>query len=820
MKKRLFTVLQTCHNEEEVKSKFAKYFGLPMVTHKCRIDLYTEQALYEFKYDKDFNKVKSRAKVIAQTLYYIRILKLGKSYDQVPSVIVIACKTNGFIVNTTSFHDFYNASVKYDWDRSPSQPDPVLVDALTASKQISDIHVYDFSNEQEENLFVDQIYALAQKKLLCTDKKEINESNFEEVFAYWNQLFEKYVENGHKSSEYFISDIESGRSQIIGDTEVLFRLGDGTVSKSVLMSEYLRFWDMYDKVDNPNTIKSIRHKIDRLSKDFNRRFTGEFYTPIDFASKAYEYIERTVGKEKFKKGNWRIWDMAAGTGNLEYLLPSQIMDHCYISTLVEDEANYCKRIFPTATVFQYDYLKDDAHLIENPNMKALFTPHKMPQNLYDDLHNPEISWIIFINPPFATANKASKKTGKDSKTNVSMTPIQQLMTNADYGETSRELFSQFLYRISIEFKGKRAYLGMFSKIKYLNATNDQKMRDGFFQYKFERGFIFPSKAFVGTQGNFPVGFLVWDLSEKKHLSKQQITLDVYNLDCEKIGLKTIPIKNKEEFLNNWFERPKCSLVFPPFKSGWTLGKDNTDKRDRIARDFICSVMSCGSDMQHQNQTAIFSGPQTSAGSFSVTPPIFEHSMVLHAVRLLPTHYWHNDRDQFYRPNTDKLSQDLIADCVIWSAFASSNNTVALKDIEYKGKIYQIHNEMFPFLLSETRNWNCGLKDITAQMLAQNEDRFLAKWISEHDISPEAQAVLDIAKQLYMTVYANLNKIRWPDYKISLWDIGWYQIKKAAKDIQETEPILKELKENSQILANKILPQITALGFLPPDIEYI
>ena len=72
----------------------------------------------------------------------------------------------------------------------------------------------------------------------------------------------------------------------------------------------------------------------------------------------------------------------------------------------------------------------------------------------------------------------------------------------------------------------------------------------------------------------------------------------------------------------------------------------------------------------------------------------------------------------------------------------------------------------------------------------------------------------------MTVYANLNKSRWPYYKISLWDIGWYQIKKAAKDIPETEPILKELKENSQILANKILPQISALGFLPPDIEYI
>ena len=820
MKKRLYTILQTCHDEEEVKSKFAKYFGLPMVTHKCRIDLYTEQALYEFKHDKDFNNVKSRAKVVAQTLYYIRDLKFGTLTDLVPSTIVIACKNSGFIVNTSSFHHFYNADMKYDWDRAASKPDPVLVDSLKASDLILDIHVYDFSIEQEENLFIDQIYALAQKKLLCTDKKEINESNFEDVFTYWNQLFEKYVENGHKSSEYFISDIESGRSQIIGDTEVLFRLGDGTVSKSVPMSEYMRFWNIYERVDNPNIIKSIRHKIDRLSKDFNRRFTGEFYTPIEFAAKAYEYIERTVGREKFMKGDWRIWDMAAGTGNLEYLLPSQIMDHCYISTLVEDEANYCKRIFPTATVFQYDYLKDDAHLIENPHMKALFTPHKMPQNLYDDLHNPEISWIIFINPPFATANKSSGNTGKKSKDEVSMTAIQKLMTAANLGETSRELFAQFLYRISVEFSGKTAYLGMFSTIKYLNSNNDQKMRDCFFRYKFERGFIFSSQAFEGTKGEFPVGFLVWNLACNQSLTNQTITLDVYNSECEKIGIKAIPIRDRKFFLNKWFKRAKGTRISPPFKSGFTISTHNTDTRDKISDDFLCSVMSCGNDMQHQKNTAILSGPYCSAGGFSVTPNNFERSMMLHTVRLLPKHEWFNDRDQFFIPNTNAIAQELISDCVIWSAFASSNNTVALKDVEYKGKVYQIHNEMFPFLLSETRTWKCGFKDITAQMLAQNEDRFLAKWISEHDISPEAQAVLDTAKKLYITVYENLNKISWLDYKISLWDIGWYQIKKAAKDIPETEQIMKELKENSQILANKILPQISELGFLPPDIEYI
>ena len=63
------------------------------------------------------------------------------------------------------------------------------------------------------------------------------------------------------------------------------------------------------------------------------------------------------------------------------------------------------------------------------------------------------------------------------------------MTSVNLGEVSRELFSQFLYRISLEFKGKIAYLGLFSKLKYINSNNDQLFRDNIFQYEFKQGFL-------------------------------------------------------------------------------------------------------------------------------------------------------------------------------------------------------------------------------------------------------------------------------------------------------------------------------------------
>ena len=441
----------------------------------------------------------------------------------------------------------------------------------------------------------------------------------------------------------------------------------------------------------------------------------------------------------------------------------------------------------------------------------------MPKNLYDDLHNPDISWIIFINPPFATSNTAGSSVGKTSKDEVSMTLIREIMTRKGMGETSRELFSQFLYRISVEFNGKSAFLGLFSKIKYLNANNDQTLRDSFFQYHFERGFMFSSEAFVGSKGKFPVGFLVWNLTKRERIEEQRIILDVYNLDCEKIGTKEILSSERKTFLNKWVKRVKNTGIMPPFSSAVGVGMRTVDVRDRVAEGFLCSLMSAGNDIQHQNYTALLSGPYASAGGFSVVPDNFEESMVLHAVRRIPIASWDNDRDQFYQPFHEPLADEFVNDCVIWSAFASSNNTVALKDVRYKGNTYQIENQMFPFLLSVVKQWDCDLSTISSQLYAANEDRFLAKWISTHSVSKEAQIVLDAAMQLYKFVYQNLSSVMWLDYKIELWDMGWWQIRMAAKDMSNATSLLNNLLISEQALSAKIREQIPALGFTPPQV---
>ena len=129
-------------------------------------------------------------------------------------------------------------------------------------------------------------------------------------------------------------------------------------------------------------------------------------------------------------------------------------------------------------------------------------------------------WIIFFNPPYATANNYERDKTKIIKDGVSMTEIRKLMNSENLGAVSQELSSQFLYRINLEFKNHQAYIGMFSKIKYINSNTDQRLRDNFFDYKFERGFVFSSKNFHGCKANFPVGFLIWNVFNHLPLIEQ------------------------------------------------------------------------------------------------------------------------------------------------------------------------------------------------------------------------------------------------------------------------------------------------------------
>ena len=799
--------------EEEVKHAYAAHFGLDYDT-EFRHDLYSPEIFFEFKFSRSLQKRAARADVLAQVMYYVRRLRLGYADKVVPPMICIADSDQAFFTDTHRWKKFYSNENKYDWELAPSQPDEKLVADIAAAAETGAIKVFELLDEAEYELFSQRLaqHRTTQAEFDFRVKKLITEDNFEEVFDYWNKCFGDAVRNGTKSSRYFLCDIQQGRSIYNREeNKVVFLIGpEEKRAKKILPKEYEWFWSNYEKVTDATAARNILAKVDRLTDDPIRRFTGEFFTPVPFARKAHSYLERVIGPKWWTKG-YRLWDMAAGTGNLEWFLPADAYKSIYLSTLAAEDVQHCKRVFPGATVFQYDYLNDDVESAFDD--QSLFDREcKKPANLMRDLHDPNIKWIIFINPPFATSQKAGYS--GESKKGVSGTKIQPLMHQHGLGEVSRELFAQFLFRIRREFAGKEAHLGLFSTLKYVNSNNDQKFRDQVFQFAFEDGFLFSSANFSGTQAAnpFPVGFLVWDLKTRKKLEDQRMEVTVLDDDTSKIGRKLLVAEHRDRFLSKWIDRPDATEIFPPLGGAITVKGGNTDVRDRIADGFLASLMCNGNDVQHHNNVALLSGPYVSAGALSIVPENFDKAMVVHAVRKNTRKTWINDRDQFLQPN-DKPGLSFVRRCVVWSLFADSNQTASLRNVDYKGKVFQITNHFFPFEVAVVKQWAISASDITRSLKADSADRFMARWLADQKLDADCEELLAVARETYQTFFKTFKDLTTSKFKIEHWDAGWWQVKKCLVGAGLEGERFKQIEILKKKIGAKISDEATKLGII-------
>jgi len=164
-----------------------------------------------------------------------------------------------------------------------------------------------------------------------------------------------------------------------------------------------------------------------------------------------------------------------------------------------------------------------------------------------------------------------------------------------------------------------------------------------------------------------------------------------------------------------------------------------------------------------------------------------------------------------QPNK-KPSKTFINNCVVWSLFSNSNETVTMKDVVYKNQTYQIHNNFFPFRVQEVKKWEVVDREIK-KSLSSAENRFVAEWLHNESLSKEAEEVISKGKKLYKFYFENFNKLSTNEFKIHDWDAGWWQIRNALLDQNLGLDLLESLKAAHSLLKENILPQIFDYGFL-------
>ncbi|GBU23687.1 hypothetical protein R83H12_00303 [Fibrobacteria bacterium R8-3-H12] len=394
---------------------------------------------------------------------------------------------------------------------------------------------------------------------------------------------------------------------------------------------HAQFWAIYERPPREDYWDYIIERRDLLVPQDIRERKGSFFTPKIWVELSQKYIADALGE------NWQeeyyVWDCAAGTGNLlagltnKYNIWASTLDKADVDVMhdrIENGANLLKE-----HCFQFDFLNDDFG--------------KLPEGLREIIDDPKKrkKLVVYINPPYAEAGTGLGKKHKEKVATINATYEKY----KNIGKASNELFIQFLARIYGEVCG--CYLANFSKLKNLQAPNFLDFRN-FFLAKLEKLFIVPADTFDNVNGQFPIGFFIWNTGKKEKF--KEIMTDVFSKAGKYLNKKKIfCYDNEKGFINDWL-RSYADKSF-------TIGILHNNKND----------------FQHNNQVRITSD-DIKDHTVTITPnnliPVSIYFSVRHCIEAT----WLNDRDQFLYPNDGWEEDDEFQnDCIAYTLFHGQNN---------------------------------------------------------------------------------------------------------------------------------------------------
>jgi hypothetical protein len=283
----------------------------------------------------------------------------------------------------------------------------------------------------------------------------------------------------------------------------------------------------------------------------------------------------------------------------------------------------------------------------------------------------------------------------------------------------------------------------------------------------------------------------------------------------KIGQKTIRVFPESQALNKWIDRPACTEAALPLKGALNVfdGGVRVNKKAPHAIGYLANIIN---DVQHNDGVFFVSESYGGGNGLSITPNIFEKSIVLLSVRKLIKGTWTNDRDQYAQPTVD-LPEEFITNCAVWNLFHGSNQTSSLKDVKYNKKTYQVRNQFFPYSLEEVESWETPIA-LSGQFRTA-KDTFVAEWLKGRTLSLEAKALLDAGREVYQVFYKEFRNLNRRKFKIDYWDVGWYQVRNALLDAGVGLAELNAVKEAHIKLTKKLQPKVYEYGFLDQEILY-
>ena len=713
----------------------------------------------------------------------------------------------------------------FNWSVTPSNHESKEFKQLYAMiKETleSESLIFDFDKHSDElREFIHENFTINNA---TTTKIQITKNNLKNVYLDWVEIVKPTISCAWEQekpdiidADFFIADLlsrnnrteeirenlrillQSDRYKVKGEMLKLGRIKD--IFEEFYFNDnqkaHKRFWNLYERPPKNEIQNYIISRRDLLVPQDIRERKGAFFTPRIWVKKAQDYLAKSLGD--LWQDEYYIWDCAAGSGNLliglndKYKIFASTIDKSDVDGMI-DRIRDSKLDLLESHTFQFDFLNDDFFDKVDKSGKII-AKSKLPDSLQEILRDESKrqKLVIFINPPYAEAASSTTPSGTGTnKIGVATDNKTYEKYKSDLSKASNELFAQFFMRIYKEIPN--CILGSFSTLKYINSSNFIAFRK-IFKAKFLKGFAIPAWTFDNVKGDFPIGFIAWDLGDKQTIKKCKI--DMFNENNKKIHTKRFyALGENDKTINDWI-------------------KDYSKHKGSE----IGLMVSVPPMFQTQQRLAFLSKAQARY-CLEITKYNLMPFCVYFAVRHAIKHSWINHEDRFLRPNKKwRGDSELHNDCLAFSLFCGKNR-ISSKDIDLGENHFIPFSEsqvgakerfkshfMFEFINGKVKNGTF-------------EDCFIPE--TPLIFSAEAKAVFDAGREIWRYYHAKtFNDSQKPyNANASLYDIKEHfqgRGENGKMNNKSTDSHYNDLIANLRIalnaLAQKIEPKIYEYEFL-------
>jgi len=294
-----------------------------------------------------------------------------------------------------------------------------------------------------------------------------------------------------------------------------------------------------------------------------------------------------------------------------------------------------------------------------------------------------------------------------------------------------------------------------------------------------------------------------------------LTLEDFEITkkSDKIFYNTDNIKSLKEW-SNTFKNKTSDL--PQLSSALIVKQFG---RGRMVEGSLGYLLSGGNNIGENSETvSLFSTSCSKGNGFSIGLKNFYQSIITFSVRRMIQKSWKNEKDEYLAPNEEhEQFEQFKYDSLVYSLFESKSNQSSLRQVEYKGQIWDIKNEFFWMSADRMKE----LADENGYDNLYNDartssDRHVYNFLFGEEriyekLSDDAKAVLDKATELVERSTEMRQVMANDDNHLDSWDAGYAQLKLVWKEYFPVE--FKEFRQLYKNLEDRMRPLVYELGFL-------